>query len=136
MIRVSNLKKSYGSQVLFEDVTFSLQPGERLGIVGRNGHGKSTIFKILVKEEQEDSGEIVVPKNYKIGYLSQHLVFTYPTILEEVCSALPVYEGGWREEYKAEEMLQGLGFKKIDFDKPPSEFSGGFQIRLNLSKLL
>jgi len=136
MIRVSNLKKSYGSQVLFEDVTFSLQAGERLGIVGRNGHGKSTIFKILVKEEQEDNGDIVVPKNYKIGYLSQHLVFTYPTILEEVCSALPVYEGGWREEYKAEEMLQGLGFKKADFDKPASAFSGGFQIRLNLSKLL
>jgi ATP-binding cassette subfamily F protein 3 len=136
MIRVTNLKKSYGSDPLFEDVSFSLQQGERLGVVGRNGHGKSTLFKILMKEEQEDSGEILIPKNYKLGYLSQHLVFTHPTILEEVSSALPVYEGGWREEYKAEEMLQGLGFKRADFEKPPSAFSGGFQIRLNLSKLL
>jgi ATP-binding cassette subfamily F protein 3 len=136
MIRVSGLRKSYGREPLFEDVSFSLQSGEKLGVVGRNGHGKSTLFKILMKEEHEDGGEIQIPKNYKVGYLSQHLKFTHPTILEEVCEALPVYEGGWREEYKAEEMLQGLGFKRADFSRPPSSFSGGFQIRLNLAKLL
>ena len=136
MIRVSGLKKSYSRQVLFEDVTFSLQPGERLGIVGRNGHGKSTLFRILTGEEHEDGGEIYVPKNYRIGHLSQHLKFTEPTILGEVCLALPETEGGWKEEYRAEEMLMGLGFHRDDFGRAPAEFSGGFQIRLNLAKLL
>ena len=136
MIRVSNLCKSYGPQLLFDNVTFSMQPGERLGLVGRNGHGKSTLFRILIGEEQADSGEIFVPRGYKIGHLSQHLVFHEPTILAEVSQALPEYEGGWREEYKAEEMLAGLGFSRSDFARAPSEFSGGFQIRLNLAKLL
>jgi len=136
MIRIENLKKSYGPQLLFDGVSFSLQSGERLGIVGRNGHGKSTLFKILIGEEHQDSGEIFIPKNYKIGHLSQHLVFTHPTILEEVVSALPELEGGWKEEYKAEAILLGLGFHQQDFIKAPAAFSGGFQIRLNLAKLL
>lgn len=136
MIRVDNLCKSYGSQLLFDGVSFSLQSGERLGIVGRNGHGKSTLFKIIIGEEHQDSGEIYIPRNYRIGHLSQHLHFNHPTILEEVVSALPELEGGWREEYKAEAVLQGLGFHQEDFSRSPAEFSGGFQIRLNLAKLL
>lgn len=136
MIRVDNLKKAYGPQLLFDGVTFSLQPGERLGVVGRNGHGKSTLFRILIGEEHQDSGDIYIPKGYRLGHLSQHLKFTEPTILQEVVTALPEYEGGWKEEYKAEEMLGGLGFHKEDFSRAPSEFSGGFQIRLNLAKLL
>lgn len=136
MIRVENLKKAYGTQLLFSGVNFSLQPGERLGIVGRNGHGKSTLFKILIGEEHQDEGEIFIPRGYRLGHLSQHLVFTMPTILEEVVTALPEMEGGWKEEYKAEEMLAGLGFHREDLARKPSEFSGGFQIRLNLAKLL
>ena len=136
MLSVSSLKKSYGSQVLFEEVSFIINPGERVGLVGRNGHGKSTLFKIILGQEEHDSGTITVPKNYAIGHLSQHLVFTESNILDECCLALPLLDGCWKETYKAESLLHGLGFHDSDFTKSPDEFSGGYQIRLNLVKLL
>lgn len=135
MIQVTNLEKSYGTQLLFQDVTFTLGKGERVGLVGRNGTGKSTLFRILLGEESSDKGEIIFPKNYLIGTLKQHLVFTKPTILEECMTALRG-ENAEFEQYKVEKMLLGLGFKISDFQRPPSDFSGGYQIRLNLAKVL
>ncbi len=135
MIQVVNLEKSYGTQLLFQDVTFTLGRGERVGLVGRNGTGKSTLFKILLGEESHDGGEVIYPKNYLVGTLKQHLVFTKPTILEECITALRG-ENAEFEHYKAEKMLLGLGFKTSDFTRAPSEFSGGYQIRLNLAKVL
>jgi ATP-binding cassette subfamily F protein 3 len=135
MIQVVNLAKSFGTQVLFEDVTFTLGRGERVGLVGRNGTGKSTLFKILLGEESYDQGDYVVPKNYRIGTLKQHLVFTKDTILEECMTALQGENAAF-EQYKAEKMLHGLGFKTSDFHRAPQDFSGGYQIRLNLAKVL
>lgn len=135
MIQVTNLEKSYGTQLLFQDVTFTLGKGERVGLVGRNGTGKSTLFRILLGEESQDKGDIIFPKNYLVGTLKQHLVFTKPTILEECMTALRG-ENAVFEQYKVEKMLLGLGFKTSDFNRPPSDFSGGYQIRLNLAKVL
>lgn len=135
MIQVVNVEKGYGTQVLFHDVTFTLGKGERVGLVGRNGTGKSTLFKILLGEESQDAGEVIFPKNYLIGTLKQHLVFTKPTILEECITALRGENAAF-EQYKVEKMLLGLGFKTSDFNRPPSDFSGGYQIRLNLAKVL
>ena len=82
MIQVSNLSKSYGSRVLFEDAGFSLSKGDRVGFVGRNGSGKSTLFKVLLDLETKDSGEIITPKGYTIGYLDQHIHFTEETVVQ------------------------------------------------------
>jgi len=136
MLNVSSLKKSYGPQELFSDVSFVVNLQERVGLVGRNGHGKSTLFKIILGTEEADSGEVYLSRGYSVGHLSQHLVFTEENILDEVCLALPLLDGCWKETYKAEAMLHGLGFNDEDFLKPPTEFSGGYQIRLNLAKLL
>ena len=136
MLNVSNLKKAYGPQELFSDVSFVVNLQERVGLVGRNGHGKSTLFKIILGLEEADSGDIFLSKGYSVGHLSQHLVFTESTILDEVCLSLPLLDGCWKETYKAEAMLHGLGFTDEDFHRGPSEFSGGYQIRLNLAKLL
>ncbi len=136
MLSVSNLKKSYGIDTLFEDVTFVINPGERVGLVGRNGYGKSTLLKLILKQESPDQGLITTPKNYNIGHLSQHLVFTEKTILDECCLSLPLLDGCWKETYKAEALLHGLGFRDSDFTRAPEDFSGGYQIRLNLIKLL
>lgn len=136
MIQVQNLSMSFGERILFDEVSFTINKGERIGIVGRNGTGKSTLFKILMKELSADSGQVDQPKHYRMGYLSQHLKFDHPTILDEVSSVLPEMEGGWKEIYKAEAYLSGLGFSESDFERAPSEFSGGYQIRLNLAKLL
>jgi ATP-binding cassette subfamily F protein 3 len=135
MIQVTNLEKSYGTQLLLQNVTFTIGKGERVGLVGRNGTGKSTLFRILLEEESQDKGEIIFPKNYLIGTLKQHLVFTKPTILEECMTALRGENAAF-EQYKVEKMLLGLGFKISDFQRPPSDFSGGYQIRLNLAKVL
>ncbi|MFN8391461.1 MAG: ABC-F family ATP-binding cassette domain-containing protein [Bdellovibrionota bacterium] len=136
MLLVSSVSKSYGSQELLTDVSFTVNYGERVGLVGRNGHGKTTLLRMILKQEEPDSGNISVPKDYTVGHLSQHLVFNAPTVLDEACLALPMLEGDWQETYKAEAMLNGLGFSEADFAKSPMELSGGYQIRLNLTKLL
>jgi len=134
VIKINQLSKSYFARELFTDVTFQMNAGERLGLVGRNGHGKSTLFKLILGEEDLDSGQITIPRNYRIGHLEQHLHFTQPTILAEAALGLPEEES--HSIYKAEAILFGLGFAHADLEKPPREFSGGFQIRINLAKLL
>src|SRR5262249_12785902 len=107
---------------------------ERLGLVGRNGHGKTTLFRLILGQEEPDAGEIAIPRNYRIGHLEQHLNFTRPTILEEAASGLPEEEAS--SIYKAEAILFGRGFSGSDLKQPPQTFSGGFQIRINFAKLL
>jgi len=134
MIQVKGLSKSYHNKALFEDVTFSIGRGERVGLVGRNGSGKSTLMKIITGLEDYDSGTITTPKGYRLGYLDQHIRFTKDTLLEECCEALPPDEQ--YDHYKAEKILSGLGFTEADLAKPPGIFSGGFQLRINLTKTL
>ena len=123
--------------MLFEGAGFQVGKGERIGVVGKNGSGKSTLFKIILGEEGYDSGTINIPKNYSIGYLSQHLHFAHDTVFDEACSVLKPNEDGWLESYKVEAILSGLGFDKETIEKKsPKMLSGGFQIRLNLAKAL
>jgi ATP-binding cassette subfamily F protein 3 len=136
MLQVTNLEKSYGKQVLFDGVGFTVNPRERVGLVGRNGHGKSTLFRMILGEARQDSGTISVPSGYTIGHLSQHIHFTEDTVLQEACLALPKNEDHIDETYKAEAILHGLGFTNEDFERPPSSLSGGYQVRLNLAKVL
>ncbi len=134
MIKINQLSKSYFARELFADVSLQMNAGERLGLVGRNGHGKTTLFRLILGQEEPDSGEITIPRNYRIGHLEQHLHFIRPTILEEAALGLPEEES--HSIYKVEAILFGLGFSQVDLGKAPREFSGGFQIRINLAKLL
>ncbi|RPI33300.1 MAG: ABC transporter ATP-binding protein, partial [Nitrospiraceae bacterium] len=136
MIQVNNLDKCYGRQVIFEKAGFTLNPGERVGLVGRNGHGKTTLFKMILGEDRPDSGCISIPNGYKIGHLSQHISFTQNTVLKEACLSLPENEDGIDETYKAETILMGLGFALDDLTLNPMDLSGGYQVRLNLAKVL
>ena len=134
VIKINQLSKAYFARELFTDVIFQINAGDRLGLVGRNGHGKTTLFKLILGQEEPDSGEITIPRNYRIGHLEQHLHFTQPTILEEAALGLPEEES--HSIYKAEAILFGLGFSHADLEKAPHVFSGGFQLRINLAKLL
>ncbi|MCL4492082.1 MAG: ATP-binding cassette domain-containing protein [Nitrospirae bacterium] len=136
MIQVSNVTKAYGQQVIFDDIGFTINAGERAGLVGRNGHGKTTLFRMIQGEEQPDSGVISIPGNYSIGHLSQHIRFTGDTVLKEGCLGLKAPEDGRDETYRVEAVLMGLGFSAADFGRNPLELSGGYQVRLNLAKLL
>ncbi|MEA3553042.1 MAG: ABC-F family ATP-binding cassette domain-containing protein [Campylobacterota bacterium] len=134
MIQLTNISKSYGTQELFTNLNFQMSSGNRIGLVGRNGSGKSTLFKLILGEEHYDDGEITIPKGYKIGALKQHLEFSQNTISDEV--ALSLRDDDKFSIYKVEKVLFGLGFTKDDLNKSPESFSGGYQIRLNLAKLI
>jgi ATP-binding cassette subfamily F protein 3 len=134
MISVENLSKSFGGHVLFDHVGFQLNPRERLGLVGPNGHGKTTLLRMLIGEEEPDGGKILIPKNYRIAHVRQQLRFTRPTVLEECMTDLPAHAEG--QQWQAEKILSGLGFSEQDMQRPPETFSGGFQVRLNLAKIL
>lgn len=134
MIQFDDVELSFSGHSIFKDVSFSLQKGERCSFVGRNGSGKSTLFKLIAGEFEPDRGAISISKNYRIGYLNQHIRFTEPTVLQEAALGLPEHE---RDElYRAEKILFGLGFTEEDLDRSPSEFSGGYHLRLHLAKVL
>jgi len=134
MIQLTNISKNFASQELFNNLNFKLNAGNRVGLVGRNGSGKSTLFKLILGEETPDSGEVIIPKNYKIGTLKQHLTFSEKTLREEASLALS--DEMKYDVYRVEKILFGLGFNQDDLRKDPLSFSGGYQIRINLAKLL
>ena len=134
MLQISNLEKHFGERELFSGATLTVNSGERVALFGRNGSGKSTLLKIIAGEETQDNGDVSTPRGYRIGYLKQHLSFSHPTVYEEACSALagdPVAEGD-----KAQIVLNGLGFTDDELFVSPTSLSGGFQIRINLAKLI
>ncbi len=178
MINVTGLGISHGGEYLFNDVTFLINDRDRIGLVGRNGAGKSTILKILAKIRNADEGGISYPRECTVGYLQQDLSFTsgksifdetasaleeikrlearvheltekvthttdfsddsYMDLLQELHDAqehLHLLEAG-SQEGKVEKILLGLGFDRNDFDKPVSAFSGGWQMRVELAKIL
>lgn len=134
MIKFIDISKSFGAQLLLDRVSFTINRQERIGLVGRNGHGKTTLFRILLRREEHDHGQLIIPKNYQLGYLEQHIAFTQPTVLGEACQALTGYER--YDSWQAEKILTGLGFTTRTFDEHPQNLSGGFQVRLNLAKVL
>ncbi len=136
MITIQNLSKGFGAQPLLNAVSFHLNPGEKAGLVGRNGHGKTTLFRIIAGQEPYEEGDVNVPKNYVIGYLDQTIRFTESTVLEESCRGLPVEYRTEENTWKVKKVLTGLGFCEDDFFRHPSEFSGGYQMRISLAKVL
>ncbi len=134
MLRIDNIEKFYGKQAIFNKASLQIQPHERVGLVGRNGSGKTTLLKMILGEAEPDDGTIIIPKGYRVGHVAQHLHFTETTVLQEGCLGLPPDE--MYDHYKVEAVLFGLGFTDEDMQLPPSNFSGGFQVRLNLAKVL
>lgn len=178
MLNIHNLSISFQGENLFEDITFKLSPGDRVGLIGKNGAGKSTMLKILSKELEPDSGQIATDKNLSIGFLKQDIDFVFGrTVLDESYEAFKeikdleakmehvntqlaertdyesdsyhqlmidlneiqhAYEiiGGYNYQGETEKILQGLGFKRDDFNKLTDTFSGGWRMRIELAKLL
>jgi ATP-binding cassette subfamily F protein 3 len=178
MLNIHNLSISFQGEYLFEEITFKLGPGDRIGLIGKNGAGKSTMLRILSKEQEADTGQIAADKDMKIGFLKQDIDFDLgKTVLEESYQAFKeikkcetqleeintqlaertdyeseVYHqlmvdlndiqhqyeilGGYNYQGETEKILQGLGFKREDFDKLTDTFSGGWRMRIELAKLL
>jgi len=139
MIQISAISKGFGGQLLLDNCSFNINDKERIGLVGRNGHGKTTLFRLMLGQEKVDAGQFIFPSRFKLGHLEQKISFTEDTVIAEGCRGLPSEEVSSEEaskDYKVKKILSGLGFTENDFGRSPSEFSGGFQVRLNLVKVL
>ena len=174
LIGLQNCTFEFGSRLIFEEATWHLNPGERIGLVGLNGTGKSTLFKVLVGEYNPSKGSVEKSKETSIGYIHQDLMnfSTQQTIMELAFSAFEEIQAKEKElkdieklletdyeneplllkyadilhdlqtldayniHYKVEEVLQGLGFKESDLNRPYEEFSGGWRMRVILAKMI
>ena len=177
MIQISSLTKSFGDRVLFDNVTWQISDGERVGLCGVNGSGKTTLLKIFAGLEEPDTGSVVKPADVTIGYLPQDgLVHEGRTLYEEAMLGFEtllavkaemheleerlghpdVPDGehevmlsrysdlqdrfrlndGYSIDLKIATVLNGLGFSQGDFERPTETFSGGWQMRIALAKLL
>lgn len=178
MLTLTDITVDFGTRILFDKLTFTVKPTDKIGLAGRNGAGKSTLLKIIAGVGKQSSGTIQFPNDYTIGYLPQELKITSnETVFNEAKSALGHLEelekkqadvteqittrtdyesdaymnlieqlnkindllhyfDGANADKKIEEILKGLGFTQIDLQQPVHSFSGGWQMRIELAKLL
>jgi len=128
---VQQLTKSFGSLVLFEDISFSIAEGQKVGLIAKNGTGKSTLLSVLSGKEGYDSGEIIFRRDLKVGMLEQSPVFD-PA--ESVLDACFNHQGDPEKVLKAKQILTQL--KINDLQQPMGQLSGGQQKRVALANVL
>lgn len=128
---VQNLTKSFGAQVLFKDISFSIAEGQHIGLVAQNGTGKSTLLSILTGKESYDSGTIIYRNDLRVGMLEQNPKFDPK---ESVLDACFNHEGNPNRILKAKQILTML--KINDLDQPMEQLSGGQQKRVALANVL
>ena len=137
VIEVKDLRKTYGDRVLFDKVSFTVPKGSIVGIIGANGMGKSTLFKILMGIEQPDGGEVVVGETVQLGYVDQSRddLDGSKTVWQEVSDGLDIIRIG-NYEVQSRSYLGRFNFKGADQQKFVKDLSGGERNRLHLAKLL
>lgn len=173
MISINDLTFEIGSRKLYDEANWHIKPGDKVGLVGANGTGKSTLLKLIVGEYSPTAGTISKPKDLKIGYLNQDLL-SYESDKSILQVALEAFEkenklnqeieelikrletdhseslinrlsekqmefealGGYQIEFKAHEILAGLGFSDQEQQRPLSSFSGGWRMRVMLARIL
>lgn len=135
LINIENISKSYTDSLLFDDASFSVNEQEKVGIIGINGTGKTTLLKMIVGLEQPDKGTITRANHIVIRYLSQHPVFDEgTTALECVMKNNLTHDNEWSLESEAKSMLQKLGI--TDYSQKVDNLSGGQRKRIALANTL
>jgi ATPase components of ABC transporters with duplicated ATPase domains len=164
MITLQNLSLYQGSTILIQDSSLSIYQGQKVGVIGRNGCGKSTLFRLLMGEILPDAGEVSMPEKLQRAQMKQETAASSRTAVDYVLdghtrfreveaaiaaaqerddhAALARHLGefdeleGYALQNRAEQLLSGLGFAVEEFTKTVAEFSGGWRIRLNLAQAL
>jgi ATP-binding cassette subfamily F protein uup len=135
LLTIEHLTKSYTERLLFDDTSFSINEGDKIGLIGINGTGKSTLLRIVAGLEEPDQGTVVKGRNLDIRFLSQNPVFHEgDTILESIVRDNEGHEHVWDLESQAKAMLTRLGFS--DFDSKVETLSGGQRKRVALVSVL
>jgi ATP-binding cassette subfamily F protein 3 len=131
LLQFQNGSKAYGSKLLFDRASFSIDEFEHVGVIGPNGAGKTTLFKVLAEIEGMDTGTVTRARNLKLGYLAQHDTWNEGETVEEFIergSSLPIWE------LKA--LGRGLGLEEIHYTTPIASLSGGYRMRAKLLRLV
>ena len=164
MLSFNNLELVLGGKTLFDDVSLTIHHHQKVGLIGANGTGKTSLFKVIKKEIEVDQSSVSYPNDLRISYLAQEVPASDEIALQYVLSGdyrlleiqheielaekeekfeilAELYEtysalDGYSAKSKAEQLMVGLGFKSEDFNKPLKDFSGGWRVRLNLAKTL
>ena len=141
MISVEHLSIEYSSRPILDDITFLINPRDRVALVGKNGAGKTTLLRLLAGVETPTSGRINKMGDLTIGYLPQVMMHVDgKTLREDVMSVIGNRESDIGDEARfiaeMDRTIIGLGFERKDFDRPCSEFSGGWRMRIELAKIL
>ena len=135
LINIEKLTKSYTERKLFEDASFSLQEGEKVGVIGINGTGKTTLLRMIMGTEEAEEGNITVANHVVMRYLPQHPEFSpEKSSLECVLEGNVTEENRWSIESDAKAMMTRLGIK--DYSQPAGQLSGGQRKRLALISVL
>lgn len=129
IINIEHISKIYGEKTIFDDASFGIQEGDKIGIVGINGTGKSTLLKMIAEKENPDSGQIIRQNGLKIAYVPQNPVFP-----EDADIRSYAFDRGDGEDWKVESCLTELGIR--EYDIPISHLSGGQKRRVVLAKVL
>ncbi len=143
MLTIDHVSMEFSSRPVLDDITFLINRKERIALVGKNGAGKTTLLRLIAGEYQPTSGRIAKDADMTIGYLPQVMLFQDDkTLREEVMS---VRDKGAKDDIQTDEArfiaemdrtIIGLGFERKDFERPCSEFSGGWRMRIELAKIL
>lgn len=128
---VQNLTKRFGAQVLFDNISFSIAEGQKVGLVARNGTGKSTLMSVLMDKEGHESGDIIYRRDLKVGYLEQSPQFNPE---ESVLQACFNHEDDPEKVLKAKQILTQLHITNLE--QPMGQLSGGQQKRVALANVL
>ena len=135
-LQVENLTKSYGDRMLFEDVTFGVNEGDKIGVIAKNGTGKTTLLRLLSGEESPDSGSVTFRSDLRVGFLTQEPEFDPSmTLVENLVAAIPPHAGEeWGREDRAVQMLSQMGIDDPAIDV--AHLSGGQRKRAAIARVL
>ena len=136
MLSIDHLSIEFSSRPILDDISFLVNKKDRIALVGKNGAGKTTLLRLIAGEYHPTTGTISKDADLTIGYLPQVMLFTdQRTLREEV---MTIFHGEDEARFIAEmdRTIIGLGFERKDFDRPCSEFSGGWRMRIELAKIL
>jgi len=164
MITLRNLQLRRGTKIVLDNVNVNVNPGEKVGLVGRNGAGKSSLFALLAGRLQADAGDFEIPARWRLGEVAQHMPETEDSATDFVLEGdIPLMEaqrelaaaeaaedghamadahmkigeaGGFDARARAQALLMGLGFKSEQVEAPVNSFSGGWRMRLQLARAL